>query len=940
MSSGGATVLGSEDRHSLNPHAKKPASPLCLALAFASLAMAPHAGHAQATNDFSATADQDWNNPANWSGGTPTAASVARLPSNQQVDIGGPAQVGTLQVEENGQVVVHTGASLAAGTLLLGTVPAPGAVASLLIDGSVTASRVSVGDAATGGQIFISGAGASLNVAPPSLAAGDQFIVGNSGDGTLGIRSGATVTVGGTRTLHLGNVGTGTLIIGNIGPSGTLDAGAVVFGNASSNIKFNQDDITPYTFSAAISGTGWVEVFSHGGVSSTILTGANSYTGGTFVRTNGRLSGTTTSLQGTISNEGLLTFDQATNGTFAGSISGSGTLLKEGGGTVILSGTNTYTGGTIINAGTLRGTTDNLQGFITNRGNVEFSQAGNGTFTGVISGTGPVVKSGPGNVTFPGTNTYSGSTIVSGGTLSVNGSLTNSAVQVLNGGTLGGTGSLRNTTIQSGGALAPGNSIGTLTVVGNLTFNAGSNYNVEVDSAGSNDRTNATGTLTINGGTVNVLANAGTYSLTTQYTILNATGGRTGVFNGLTTNLAFLTPSLTYDANNVYLTLARNSTGYNNLPGMTPNQQAASNALQDASGSASGDMSTVLSAVNSLSAPQALAAFDAIGGANLVALRRAGPSFAAAFGEQLQARVGRSSQGSLCGSDDVAGREALRALFPAIEDGCGFWLRGYGSHQITDSDGNAMASRLNSTGLSAGYDAVVAPGMMLGGAVTIGTSRVSFDSGDQGRARSAALAMYAGYADGAWRLSGLTSLAFHSNHMDRGIVVGPIARMASSNFDSSTATAYGELTYDVDMTGWTLQPMAALAFSRNQTNGFAEQGAGALNLQVAAQTVHSTKSLVGLKAGFDVGRLRIEPRLVWAHEYGKYNTPMTAQLQGAGTPYQFQVAGVALNANTVVFGVGVSGRIHDNLNLFADLQTEQNARQRNLALLMGVRGKW
>lgn len=916
-----------------------PLKPLGLALAFAGLAMAPHAGHAQATNDFSAAATQDWNDPANWSGGTPTAASVARVPTNQQVDVTGAGQVGTLQVEGDGQVVVHAGGTLAAGTLLVGTTPALGNAGSLLINGSVTATRLSVGDTVTGGQILMDGAGASLNVSPPSLAPGDQFIVGNNGDGTLGIRTGATVTVGGTRTLHLGNVGTGTLIIGNIGPSGTLDAGAVVFGNASSSIKFNQNDAAPYIFSPAISGSGWVEVFGIGG-STTVLTGANSYTGGTFVRTNARLTGTTTSLQGAISNDGVLTFDQTTIGTFAGSISGGGALVKESSGTVILSGTNTYTGGTTINGGTLRGTTANLQGLITTNANLEFSQAGNGTFAGVISGTGNVVKSGTGNVTFAGTHTYSGTTDVSGGTLSVNGSLTNSAVQVQNGGTLGGTGSVRNTTIQSGGTLAPGNSIGTLTVVGNLTFNAGSNYSVEVDAAGSNDRTNATGTLTINGGTVNVLASAGNYSLITQYTILNATGGRTGVFSGLTTNLAFLTPSLTYDPNNVYLTLARNSTGYNTLPGMTPNQQSASNALQNASGSASGDMSTVLSALNSLSAPQALAAFDAIGGANLVALRRAGPSFAAAFGEQLQARVGRSSLGSVCGSDDVAGREALRALFPAFEDGCGFWLRGYGSHQTTDSDGNAMASRLNSTGLSAGYDAEVSPGLMLGGAVTIGTSRVSFDSGDQGRARSAALAMYAGYTDGAWRLNGVTSVAFHGNHMDRGIVVGPLSRVASSNFDSSTASAYGELTYDLDMTGWILQPMAALAFSRNQTNGFAEQGAGALNLQVAAQTVYSTKSLLGLKAGFDVGRLRVEPRLLWAHEFGKYNTPMTAQLQGAGTPYQFQIAGVALNANTVVLGVGVSGRIHDNFNLFADLQTEQNARQRNLALLMGVRGKW
>ncbi len=76
--------------------------------------------------------------------------------------------------------------------------------------------------------------------------------------------------------------------------------------------------------------------------------------------------------------------------------------------------------------------------------------------------------------------------------------------------------------------LAPGNSIGTLTVNGNVTFAAGSTYRVEVDAAGANDRINATGTATINGGTVDVQASAGTYQASTQYTLLNAAGGRTG----------------------------------------------------------------------------------------------------------------------------------------------------------------------------------------------------------------------------------------------------------------------------------------------------------------------------------------------------------------------------------------------------------------------------
>ena len=48
------------------------------------------------------------------------------------------------------------------------------------------------------------------------------------------------------------------------------------------------------------------------------------------------------------------------------------------------------------------------------------------------------------------------------------------------------------------------------------------------------------------------MAAAGSYATSTTYTILNATGGVSGTYSGVSSNFAFLTPSLTYDANNVY----------------------------------------------------------------------------------------------------------------------------------------------------------------------------------------------------------------------------------------------------------------------------------------------------------------------------------------------------------------------------------------------------
>ncbi|MGJ3627720.1 autotransporter outer membrane beta-barrel domain-containing protein [Sphingomonas sp. MMS24-JH45] len=166
---------------------------------------------------------------------------------------------------------------------------------------------------------------------------------------------------------------------------------------------------------------------------------------------------------------------------------------------------------------------------------------------------------------------------MSGGTLAVNGSIV-SPVTVASGGTLGGTGSVGTVTIASGGTYAPGNSIGTQTVNGNVTFAAGSIFQVEVNAAGAADRVNATGTATLSGGTVQVLAEAGSYARRTNYTILTAAGGVNGRFANVTSNFAFLTPLLGYSANSVTLSLARNDLAFSALAS-DRNQAAVANAI-------------------------------------------------------------------------------------------------------------------------------------------------------------------------------------------------------------------------------------------------------------------------------------------------------------------------------------------------------------------------
>jgi len=876
--------------------------PLSASLVLVGLLASPGSGIAQST-DWNAGAGGNWNTGGNWTSGVPTGATAARLTNaGDQVTLSGAGAAQSLEVQASGEVIVGAGGSLAVGDLIsLGTtaIGAAGpAVLTIQGGGTVSGAHLFAGDAARQGIVTVTGAGSSLTLAPVGLGQAQRFEIGGNGAGELHIDAGANVTVNGTRTLHVGDTANGTLFIGSGAGAGTLTADSVILGTAGSSVQFNH-------------------------------------------------TGTT---------------------TFSAAVSGNGSLTKTGAGTTILSGANTYTGGTTVTAGTLQGDSTSLQGSITNNAAVTFSQAANGSYAGAISGTGTLAKTGAGNLVLSGVNSYNGGTSVNAGTLSVNGSIANSSVSVNNGGTLGGSGTVGSTTIAAGGVLAPGNSIGTLTVNGNVTFAAGSIYRVEVDPAGNNDRINATGTATLNGGTVDVQAGAGSYSLSTQYTILNAAGGRTGAFAGVTSNLAFLTPSLAYDANNVFLTLARNNTSYASV-GLTPNQVATGTALQNAVAGASGDMSTVLAAVDSLSAPQARAAFDAASGAGIVELRRASAGFATRFGSQLQARLaavqGRGT-GTLANSFTdrpllLAANDTLSDLMAPVSDmpprkfslagnapalsgtsdaSQGLWARGYGGHSTTDADGNAAASRLRSSGLSIGFDAEAGEGLRLGVAASIGTARLSTDHNESGKTRGTALAVYGGYTSGAWTFSGSAGMSWGKNHMDRGIAFGTLSRTAGGDFDSDTLSAYGEASYSLAMEGWTLQPLAGLSLSRNKANGFTETGAGALNLQVASQTTRSSRSILGARAFFDTGHIRLEPRVVWAHEFGNLNTPMTAQFQGAATASPFQISGAALKRDTLILGLGATGSIGKGVDLFADVQAEFNAAQRNVAMLVGLRSRW
>ena len=119
-----------------------------------------------------------------------------------------------------------------------------------------------------------------------------------------------------------------------------------------------------------------------------------------------------------------------------------------------------------------------------------------------------------------------------------------------------------------------------MTFNGNLTLTAATTYLLEVSPSGA-DRVNVTGTATLGGATVSAIYTTGNFISSARRVILNATGGVVGTFGSLVnTNLpSNVFGSLSYDANNAYLSLTLN---YAAAGGLNANQASVAAGLTNA----------------------------------------------------------------------------------------------------------------------------------------------------------------------------------------------------------------------------------------------------------------------------------------------------------------------------------------------------------------------
>ncbi len=209
-----------------------------------------------------------------------------------------------------------------------------------------------------------------------------------------------------------------------------------------------------------------------------------------------------------------------------GVVSGTGSLLKSGSGKVILSGANTYSGGTTVSSGQLQGTTTSLQGSIANDASLIFDQSTDGTYGDTISGTGTVIRRGSGVVTFSGNSTYTGETAIEGGTLRVNGgSAIGDSSRVVLSNTAGAIFDLAGGS-ETIGSLSGGGASG-----GNVTLGSGT-----LTTGGDGTSTTYDGVISGTDGSL-ISVGAGTLTLTGANTYSGGTMVSAGGLRGTTTSL-------------------------------------------------------------------------------------------------------------------------------------------------------------------------------------------------------------------------------------------------------------------------------------------------------------------------------------------------------------------------------------------------------------------
>ncbi|CAB3733451.1 hypothetical protein LMG3458_05056 [Achromobacter deleyi] len=620
---------------------------------------------------------------------------------------------------------------------------------------------------------------------------------------------------------------------------------------------------------------------------------------------------------------------------------------------------------------TVQGAPINLVG---NGGNPPALVVGDGTYASgqfvdtihnPLQGTQGFVKTGPGSLILTADSSgLSGPILIADGALEIDGKL-NGPMDIGREVVLAGVGQVGTTTLYPTAVISPGNDgspIGTLTVNGNLTFGQDTIYRVHADPASSaSDRIHVTGIAYLDG-TVAHVGPDGNYAPRTTYNILTADGGIQGRFTGASSNYAFLTPTLSYDAKNAFMTLTRNDVPIGDI-GNSGNENAVGDALDKedppAKGNGNGNGSSGTgagtgtgTAANGNDAASAGNGSPVIGsgitsprntGASQVttAVLTMTPTEARSALKQLAGEAYASTASVLQGQSDtvrtlpldhlrgnldapaLAGQPTAQLGSPSSDalpqsGAHPVWAQVFGNWGSLGGDGNASRVSQSAGGLFVGTDAAVGGGWRLGGAVGYTGSHSSVsDISARTDVDSYTATVFGGRnfpaGPGHIRFMAGAAYTWHDIDTKRNVVAGSLNQQLKSSYNASSTQVFTELGYHLPLgDAYSIEPYAGLAWNQLRTRDFQESG-GSAALRGSGTTDDVTSTTLGLRGAwqFESNRApgRITASLGWRHAMGDVKPRQDLAFDGGST---FSVSGAPIAQNAAVLGLGAEIAIARN----------------------------
>lgn len=476
-----------------------------------------------------------------------------------------------------------------------------------------------------------------------------------------------------------------------------------------------------------------------------------------------------------------------------------------------------------------------------------------------------------GNVVLTNSTTTGGSIALP---ITVDGNVSLDAVSALGGNwDIGGN-------LTSAGTTTPGNSIGLVTVAGNLTLAPTSVYAVEIDAAGNADRIDVGGTATLDGA-VTVTPLDG-YLIGSSYTILTAgdLGGNTFTGATFTGDSAFVEALLSYDPNNVYVTVQRNGRTYASVAS-TPNQLAVAGALDGLA-----ITSPLAQAIALSSAASATAAFDQLSGEVHASLRSALIEDSRHIRNAVSDRITRS----------------------AGDEGRAVWAAGFGSWGKQDGGAGTVAMDRDTRGGLIGVDTAVGTQGRVG--ILGGYSTSDLDSA-RGSAdvKSNHAGIYGGFRFGGIGLHAGAAYSWHEVDANRSVAFNGLSNALVASYDAETAQVFGDISYAIPVGTGSVEPFGSLAYVHLNTDGFSETG-GAAALSAEREKSNVTFSTLGVRVAtadiLDQPGVAVRGSAGWRHAFND-RLPTVGMAFAGSSP--FTVTGVPLSKDAAVLDIAVDAAL-------------------------------